>query len=355
MRPKKPSNRDIPLRMIKRQRRLKSGKIWIGYYYDGRDENGKRVEIPLGTDLDEAKVEWARLERIKIPLSNRLMAGLFDRYQREIIPSKAPRTQKDNLKELANLRKAFADAPIEAITPQVIAQYRDARTAKTRGNREIALLSHIFNIAREWGFTEKENPCSRVRRNKEKIRDYYAADDVWEAVYAKAVLELQHAMDLAYLIGQRPADVLKVETSDITKDYLLIAQGKTTKKLRVKLHNEQKLTSLGLFINNLMEFRKQAGIQSKRLITNAQGLRMSQGMLRNRWDEARKSAAEEAETMGDIAFAERIRKFQFRDIRPKAATEIEDLSVASKLLGHTNEAITKQVYRRLGEVVDPTK
>jgi len=144
MRPKKPSNRDIPLRMIKRQRRLKSGKIWIGYYYDGRDENGKRVEIPLGTDLDEAKVEWARLERIKIPLSNRLMAGLFDRYQREIIPSKAPRTQKDNLKELANLRKAFADAPIEAITPQVIAQYRDARTAKTRGNREIALLSHIF-------------------------------------------------------------------------------------------------------------------------------------------------------------------------------------------------------------------
>jgi len=194
-----------------------------------------------------------------------------------------------------------------------------------------------------------------VRRNKEKIRDYYAADDVWEAVYAKAVLELQHAMDLAYLIGQRPADVLKVETSDITADYLLIAQGKTTKKLRVKLHNEQKLTSLGLFINNLMEFRKQAGIQSKRLITNVQGLRMSQGMLRNRWDEARKSAAEEAETMGDIAFAERIRKFQFRDIRPKAATEIEDLSVASKLLGHTNEAITKQVYRRLGEVVDPAK
>jgi len=355
MRPKKTANKDLPPRLIKRQRRLKSGKEWIGYYYDGRDENGKRIEIPLGTDLDEAKSEWARLERVKVPLSNRLMAGIFNRYQREIIPGKAPRTQKDNLKELENLRKAFADAPIEAITPQVIAQYRDARTAKTRGNREIALLSHIFTIAREWGLTEKENPCARVRRNKEKIRDYYAGNDVWEVVYAKAAPELQNAMDLAYLTGQRPADVLKVELSDITSDYLLIAQGKTTKKLRIRLHHEQTPTGLGLFIHRLIDFRTQAGIQSKRLITNAQGLRMSQGMLRNRWDEARKSAAEEAETQGDMEFAQRIRKFQFRDIRPKAATEIDDLTVASKLLGHTSEAITKQVYRRLGEVVSPVK
>ncbi len=51
----------------------------------------------------------------------------------------------------------------------------------------------------------------------------------------------------------------------------------------------------------------------------------------------------------------RIRQFQFRDIRPKAATEIEDISHASKLLGHTKEEITRRVYRRIGEAVDPTK
>lgn len=28
-------------------------------------------------------------------------------------------------------------------TPQIIAQYRDSRTAKVRANREISLLSHI--------------------------------------------------------------------------------------------------------------------------------------------------------------------------------------------------------------------
>jgi hypothetical protein len=33
-------------------------------------------------------------------------------------------------------------------------------------------------MAREWGFTDRENPCAGVRKNKEKIRDYYANDMV---------------------------------------------------------------------------------------------------------------------------------------------------------------------------------
>lgn len=28
----------MPPRMLKRVRKLKSGKVWIGYYYNGRDE-----------------------------------------------------------------------------------------------------------------------------------------------------------------------------------------------------------------------------------------------------------------------------------------------------------------------------
>lgn len=78
-------------------------------------------------------------------------------------------------------------------------------------------------------------------------------------------------------------------------------------------------------------------------------------MLRNRWDEARATAAAKAASAGDTALAERIRQFQFKDIRPKAASEIEDLTAASRLLGHSKEEITKKVYRRVGEVVNPTR
>ena len=77
-------------------------------------------------------------------------------------------------------------------------------------------------------------------------------------------------------------------------------------------------------------------------------------MLRNRWDDARENAAIKAATDGDQALADRIRQFQFKDIRPKAASEIE-LTHASRLLGHSTEEMTKKVYRRVGEIVKPTK
>lgn len=56
----------------------------------------------------------------------------------------------------------------------------------------------------------------------------------------------------------------------------------------------------------------------------------------------------------DDALAERIRLFQFRDIRPKAASELP-VEHASRLLGHSEKEITERVYRRIGEVVKPTK
>ena len=77
-------------------------------------------------------------------------------------------------------------------------------------------------------------------------------------------------------------------------------------------------------------------------------------MLRNRWDDAREKAAIKAAADGDLALAASIRLFQFKDIRPKAASEIE-LAHASRLLGHTTEEMTKKVYRRVGEIVKPTK
>lgn len=57
-------NRDLPPKMFRRIRTLKSGKLWIGYYYYGRQE-GKRVEIPLGTDFDAAKKKWGRIRTDK--------------------------------------------------------------------------------------------------------------------------------------------------------------------------------------------------------------------------------------------------------------------------------------------------
>lgn len=106
---------------------------------------------------------------------------------------------------------------IDDIKPHHIKRYLDERgkTAKIRANREKALFSHIFNCAREWGYTDAPNPCSGVKGFKEKGRDRYVADEEYLAVWEKAHYTVQDAMDLALLTGQRPSDVLKMNRADI--------------------------------------------------------------------------------------------------------------------------------------------
>ena len=65
---------------------------------------------------------------------------------------------------------------------------------------------------------------------------------------------------------------------------------------------------------------------------------------------ARKAAAAAAAA----ELAAKILAFQFRDARPKAASEMT-LDEAKRLLGHSSEQITKTVYRHVGERVEPTK
>ncbi len=243
-------------------------------------------------------------------------------------------------------------AGIDAITPSTIAAYRDRRSAKVRANREIALLSHVFNMAREWGLTNRETPCQGVRKNKERPRDYYANDAVWASVYQKAAPELKEAMDLAYLTGQRPADVLVMRKDDVEGDYLLVQQNKTHQRLRILMVQEGVENTLGVLIREIKE--RNARHSSNYLIVSKHGRQMS-AMLRDRWEEAKEEAKKAAIEAEDAALLECIKAFQFRDIRPKAASEIESIEDASLLLGHTKSDITKTVYRRLGATAKPSK
>ncbi|WP_040263758.1 tyrosine-type recombinase/integrase [Pseudomonas massiliensis] len=350
MRPRNTEYRHLPPRMYQRTRTRKNGKTWVAYYY--RDQTGK--DIPLGKDLDQARMKWAELEARDKPSDLKVMKSIFDRYERDIIPKKAARTQRDNRAELKHLRAVFDTAPVDAISPSMIAQYRDARTAKVRANREIATLSHVFNMAREWGLTAKENPCQGVRKNKEAPRDYYANEAVWAAVYQSAAPELQEAMDLAYLTGQRPADVLLMRRDDIEGDYLLVQQNKTSQKLRIMMrHEDGSLNSLGRLVE--MIDKRTAEHASQYLLISKHGKRLTAPMLRRRWDDARAKASELATAAGDTLLIARIQAFQFRDIRPKAASEIKNLEDASLLLGHTKSDITKKVYRRVGVTAKPAK
>lgn len=160
-------------------------------------------------------------------------------------------------------------------------------------------------------------------------------------------------MDLAYLTGQRPADVIAMKKGDVEGDFLTVLQGKTSKRLRIQIQTDDVKNSLGLLIDDITERNRHH--TSQHFVLSKAGMRVSQQMLRNRWDDAREKAVALAASEGRTGDAEKIRQFQFKDIRPKAASEITDIADASLLLGHSKQEITKRVYRRIGAIAQPSK
>ncbi len=92
-------------------------------------------------------------------------------------------------------------------------------------------------------------------------------------------------MDLAYLTGQRPADVLVMRKDDVEGKYLGVQQNKTHKKLRIQMTDGDEANSLGLLIAKMAE--RNAQHICSYLIVSARGKRMTAKMLRDRWDKAR--------------------------------------------------------------------
>ena len=92
------------------------------YYYQvpkGSEHqwDGKKT-FKLGNTLTEAYKNWAAR-----PESNenvKTIGELLDRYAREVIPTKAPKTQKDNIRQISKLRTVFGLMPIDIMQPQHI-------------------------------------------------------------------------------------------------------------------------------------------------------------------------------------------------------------------------------------------
>ncbi len=305
------------------------------YYHVSTDTPRKWTK--LGQDLSIAKRLWAEIEGEQPDPNNCTFRGIASRYRKEVFPTKAFQTQKDNEKELAKLEAVFGAMPIEAIKPYHIKRYLDERgkPAKVRANRERALFSHVFNFARQYGYTDAPNPCAGIKGHKETGRSRYIEHEEFLAVWKAAHYTVQDAMDLAYLTGQRPADLLKFNSSDIRNGELYLVQNKTGKSLRIAIQGE-----LQILIERILS-REQHGIGCEALLQDGNGQRLTYGALRTRFDRARIAAGV---------------SFQIRDIRAKTATDTENLAHAQRLLGHKTRAMTEHYTRhRKGDKVDPLK
>lgn len=315
------------------------------YFYDHGLVDGKRKEEPLGTDYGLAILRWAELERAgaEKPAEVVTFRYVADRYRAEVIPTKAERTQRDNLAELTKLLAFFDDppCPLDSIEPQHVHQYmRWRKDAPIRATREKALLSHIWNWARVQGYTSQPNPCAGIK-GKKAGRDVYVEDDAYKSIWKAACAPLRDAMDLAYLTGQRPSDVLSLAETDIREGVLHVRQRKTGAKLRIAVEGE-----LAQVIARIRSRKQGHAVYITRLVVGENGMPVALRTLQKYWAQACKAAGLEG--------------VQFRDLRAKAATDKAELAgdvrKAQKQLGHATVTTTELYVRaRRGEKVTPTR
>lgn len=331
-----------------------SGKTY--YYFDrGIQRDGSRPFVPLGDDYREALRKYAELA-LTDDAPAKTFGEVVRKFQVAELHKKAPATQKDILWSIPHLMKFFDDppAPLDQIKTKHIQQYITwrSKTAPTRANREIAWLSVMWNWARREGETDAPNPCPGTKKNKEAGRKVYINDDDLGAIRKHADEPLQDAIDLAYLTGQRPADVLRMSETGIRDGSLEVRQGKTGVLLRIAITGE-----LETLIERLLRYKQAYTIRSLSLLINESGQSLTKSMLRRRFEKAREDAAKAAT---DDETAARIRGIQFRDLRAKAGTDkadaTGDIRKAQKQLGHSTVSTTQKYMReRLGEKVEPTK
>lgn len=305
-------------------RRAKNGSTL--FYYQA---NGRQIPLKVGT-IEEAE---AAIERyIRTATDTKRVRAIIEDYRREHLPTVRESTRAGYDRHLDTLIPAFGDMLLDDIEPMHVRQYLDRRSKKVAANREISVLSHLWNWAREKGLTRLANPCTGVKRNQQHDRERYVTDDEYQAVWDRADPILRDAMELMLLTGQRPSDVLRMTRQDIRDGYLWVRQAKTGAKVGIEVVGQ-----LAACVARVLASPR--AIPSMYLICDEHGQPLNIVQLDKRFTKARGGA-----------------DWQLRDLRAKVATESSDLKTAQLLLGHRTEVTTARIYRRVrGNMVKPLR
>ena len=297
---------DLPPHMMRRAGRFYYGRNQIALGADFAAALRKYAEIHTGTPA-RGTFEMAVAEYIKIELAK-----------------KAPKTQAEYRRQLGTLGAVFGAMSLDAMTPHDVASFMTARSAKRDGKggvivatREKALLSAVFAFARARGLTRAENPCAGIRGTKAH-RDRYVEDAELLDVLGRADGTLAAFLELCYLTGQRPGDVVRMRRQDIQGGALCVQQGKTGTKVRIAVVGPLKA---------VLERLTVGGVASMYLVRDRRGQPLTLAALRKRFDKLSVD-------------------WQIRDLRAKAASDSKDAGTAQTLLGHASASTTDGYIRQ---------
>jgi hypothetical protein len=317
------------------------GQVWVSYFYDNRPEK----DIPLGSDYDEALAKWREIHEHKPRIAGTILEAM-ERWRTDSLPSYSnAETRKSYARQLKNLVPVFGPATWDQVGIPHLVEYLEERSAKTQANREMAVLSIVWNYARKKGYTKLPWPAAGMEKskwkNKESARTVEVTDAIFAAVYGEASAVLRDAMDLASATGLRLTDCRTVQIPP--GDVLRVRASKTGKIAEFSLSESSVLS-------RLCAERRKSTASHLLLLTTSSGKPVSARMLRDRWDEAREKAAQAHPELAD-----ELRAMYLRDMRKRAADLAGSLQEASDLLQHSSTKVTSTHYRTKANRLRPVR
>lgn len=279
------------------------------------------------------------------------IGALLDRYNRDVIPTKAKKTQVDNKKQLIRIRMTFGTWLLSDIQPSDIYQYMDKRTAKVAGKREIALLSHAYTKAVEWGYLNRHPFKGEVRLRGEKPRTRYVDDaEIIECLTLRAVRKrgsvrsIQSYIRLKLLTGLRRGDLLRLRSDDCREDGIHVRTNKSGKSIVYEWSPELRGAVEGA------RSARPVDISPLLFCTKHGKCYVDDSGIASGWDSMWQRFMERV--LKETKVSER---FTEHDLRAKAASDAGSLEHARALLAHADSRLTERVYRRKPERVKPLR
>jgi len=319
-----------------RMRKIGHAFYHVSHHYD---ENGKSVRpnVPLGSDRAKALTKWAEIEGSNCPSPLGTFGYCIERYIRDILPEKTPKTQRNYLRSAKAITAAFGKVQTTGIKPMHIYKYMDGHPKPLVANGDIKLMSVVFSYAMRWGECSI-NPCRGVRRHSEPPRDRYIEDFELQEFITAASPSMKVIIELAYITAMRKGDLLGIMISDVKPDGLYVRQGKTGKRQIFEWSPE-----LRRIVAEARALPRR--VHTMYLFTSRNGTPYSSDGFDSNWQRIMKRTG--------------IAGVHFHDIRGKSITDAKAASGidnAQALAGHKNSSMTEQYIRSRGvQKVTPLK
>lgn len=330
-----------------------------------RRDAGQPVTVtlaPVGAEL-QMRTRWAELTGLRDTCSPPgTVDELIDRYERDGYPARkrrgqplAPRTRAEYARQLPTLRRAFgartyARSEAEAVKPGThhlrrmdIARHL-AERAQGRGrvaaNREMALLSAVFEHARDCGLTEY-NPCQGAPRNYEPPRSRVPTEQEAVELFMAAPPVLQLMMAMVEITGMREGDLLALDERQVEEGVLRVTPAKT--RAAGKTMEWERTPALDAILEAAKALTRPAVVRlrgDRPVFRNTRGERLTLSAFQSMWRRTRAQVPSAAD-------------LTFHDLRAWAISRRQEGKAA--FAGHSDAGLTYSVYQRLPVRLTPSR